>query len=261
MIPSAQPYILIGMHRSGTSMLAELLHSSGIFMGNDREKNSESVLFQRINDELLRQAGFSWANPGVPAASKAIKLSTLRVVRRFIVPQRNPVEFARLMRGKPWGWKDPRNTFTLDHWLKIFPEAKMIHIYRNGMDVALSLYHRNLKRDRNSGSYQKVLETKAGSLDLWEKYVAQAFSFEPRLGARMLTLQFEKIIASDAEEVRKLEQFTGLSLHGKIVSMADQTRTARYQQGEHDDLVEYAQKSVWMKKLGYVGAGQFSATR
>ena len=40
---------------------------------------------------------------------------------------------------QPWGWKDPRNVFTLPLWLRVFPEAKIIYIVRNGVDVAASL--------------------------------------------------------------------------------------------------------------------------
>jgi hypothetical protein len=67
----------------------------------------------------------------------------------------------------------------------------------------------------------------------------------------MLTLQFEKIIACDKEEVQKLENFTGLSVRRRIESTADHTRKARYEDGEHDDLIRYARNNEWMQKLGY----------
>lgn len=34
----------------------------------------------------------------------------------------------------PWGWKDPKNSFTIDLWKEIFPNAKVLHIYRNPID-------------------------------------------------------------------------------------------------------------------------------
>src|SRR5262249_51761949 len=40
---------------------------------------------------------------------------------------------------QPWGWKDPRNTYTLPIWLDVFPHAKVVHVYRHGVDVAHSL--------------------------------------------------------------------------------------------------------------------------
>ena len=50
----------------------------------------------------------------------------------------------------PWGWKDPRNTFLLPLWRDIFPEAKVIHVIRNGVDVAASLLTREEKRIRST---------------------------------------------------------------------------------------------------------------
>ncbi|MBW1793701.1 MAG: sulfotransferase [Deltaproteobacteria bacterium] len=41
-----------------------------------------------------------------------------------------------------WGWKDPRTTLTLPLWLKLFPKARIIHVIRNGIDSALSLWRR-----------------------------------------------------------------------------------------------------------------------
>jgi hypothetical protein len=45
-----------------------------------------------------------------------------------------------------WGWKDPRNIFLLPLWLDIFPDAKIIHVFRNGVDVAYSLAQREKSR-------------------------------------------------------------------------------------------------------------------
>jgi hypothetical protein len=246
-----QPVIVLGMHRSGTSMLAGLLHSSGMFMGNDWGRNQESVFFQALNIGLLRQNGFNWASPGVPTNCGRIRIGGYGLIRRFVKAHRHPFQFAKLLGGNPWGWKDPRNTFTLGCWLNNFPRAKVIHIYRNGLDVALSLHQRNRKLGPENKCYEKSLESKTAGLDLWEKYVAQAFSYESLLADRMLTLQFEKIISCDKEEIEKLETFTGLSVRSKLVSTADQSRTARYKEGEHEDLIRYAAQNQWMKKLGY----------
>jgi hypothetical protein len=59
----------------------------------------------------------------------------------------------------PWGWKDPRNTFLLPIWLEIFPNAKIIHIYRNGLDIAKSLAVREQSRiNRIHSEKEKIHE-------------------------------------------------------------------------------------------------------
>ena len=49
----------------------------------------------------------------------------------------------------PWGWKDPRNSFTLKIWRQIYPNAKVIHIHRNPVDVANSLKKRSLAQEKS----------------------------------------------------------------------------------------------------------------
>jgi 1,4-alpha-glucan branching enzyme len=41
------------MHRSGTSMLSQIMHRSGIFMGSDFKAYYESNYFQKLNEQLL----------------------------------------------------------------------------------------------------------------------------------------------------------------------------------------------------------------
>src|SRR4051812_11129697 len=58
------PVIILGMHRSGTSLVARLLDELGLFQGNELQEDHESVYFMEVNDLLLRRVGASWDNPG-----------------------------------------------------------------------------------------------------------------------------------------------------------------------------------------------------
>ena len=55
-------------------------------------------------------------------------------------------DWKEIKSGQPinWGWKDPRTTITFPIWLQVFPKAKILHILRNGVDVAISIYRRSL---------------------------------------------------------------------------------------------------------------------
>jgi hypothetical protein len=57
------PIVIIGMHRSGTSMVTRMLESLGLFVGARKDSNCEARFFQRINRWLLDQTGSSWDNP------------------------------------------------------------------------------------------------------------------------------------------------------------------------------------------------------
>ena len=57
------PVIIIGMHRSGTSLLTRTLRELGFFMGADTGRNDESAYFNAINTWLFRQASATWDQP------------------------------------------------------------------------------------------------------------------------------------------------------------------------------------------------------
>ena len=57
---SYSPVIIIGMHRSGTSMLTRQLHALGIHMGKDLTINAEARCFQELNRGLLAAGGGSF---------------------------------------------------------------------------------------------------------------------------------------------------------------------------------------------------------
>ena len=60
---STSPIIIIGMHRSGTTMLSRQLEALGVFMGNKKESNHEATFFLGIDSWLVTQCGGAWDNP------------------------------------------------------------------------------------------------------------------------------------------------------------------------------------------------------
>lgn len=146
------------MHRSGTSMLFKLLNDLGLFIGLDLDDNFEANFFLNRNEKILNICNATWDNP--EPVDNLINNNHLRGrilnylredIKSFsILPflgAKRYLKYGSLLKlDFRWGWKDPRNTFMLPFWLDIFPKAKVIHIYRNGIDVANSLAYRELQR-------------------------------------------------------------------------------------------------------------------
>ncbi len=57
---TASPLIVVGMHRSGTTLLVRLLEHCGVFMGINQSGNGEARFFQNLNREALDVLGCNW---------------------------------------------------------------------------------------------------------------------------------------------------------------------------------------------------------
>jgi len=152
-----QPIIIIGMHRSGTTMITKILRELGLFVGIDLEPNLESLYFFERNISILKVCNGSYLYPDVINHLERYSKTKKEIVH-LLKKDLNSFNVINFLGTKyyfkyrsifninfPWGWKDPRNTFTLPLWLEIFPNSKIIHVYRNGIDVASSLYTREKK--------------------------------------------------------------------------------------------------------------------
>lgn len=212
-----RPVIVIGMHRSGTSLVAKLLHESGIFMGAHRDHNEESFPFLNVNQKVMAEAGHSWIDPGHFTEYDACPETAISMyVNHF---QLNPDDFvlagrprARMvmwLHNKRWGFKDPRSTYTLKMWLKLFPKAKVIHVVRHPRSVVASLQRRN----EIDGEVQdeRLFDANFG-LQLWKDYVETAIEQGKDLPrARFLTLKYEDILKGGVT-LTDLGRFVGTDL-------------------------------------------------
>jgi hypothetical protein len=227
------PVIILGMHRSGTSLLARCLEDLGLFIGNRKNFSNESLYFLRLNDWMLAQAHARWDN--LYYYKFADDFYRRQMVRVATMHLKGPYKteflgFWNALRYRdiqnvdfPWGWKDPRNTFTIDIWKEIFPGAKIVHIYRNPLDVAASLKMReglktfgSTKKDKkNERRLKGVLEYVHSmrvrdiqeGIKLWEEYVTKAFSLDEEFKGRILHVQYEAFLDNYVDHLRTILHF------------------------------------------------------
>lgn len=158
---SSYPVIVMGMHRSGTSILTRMLMECGLFVGWELDETYEALFFRRRNEKLINICGGRWDNPlpvDLILGSPSLKNELLATLKRdmssfrvfsFLGPKLYWKRRGLLKMDLSWGWKDPRNAFLLPLWLEIFPEARVARIVRNGIDVARSLMVREERRLTN----------------------------------------------------------------------------------------------------------------
>lgn len=161
-------HIVTGMHRSGTSLLAGLLHNNDIPFGNKKtfmpepDKDNPKGYFEdfelrRINDLLLGSVGYdvkSWSTD-IPIVYSASSREYVKIKRAY----------AERERLYEWGAKDPRFCLTWQAWKFPFSETRFILVYRHPSEVAASLQKRN-------GLSIDV------ALSLWRQYNLRALEIE-----------------------------------------------------------------------------------
>lgn len=249
---SRPPVIIIGMHRSGTSMLTRALQGLGFFMGRGTTRNEECPFTNALNEWVLRQASSTWERPdGVDtlldeASVRELVVDYLSGVVagpaswRYLGLRRTLRYHSMPAISEPWGWKDPRNTYTLPLWLSIFPEARVLHIMRHGVDVAQSLWVRRRRAaERAAARYRRrrplyvnnpaapkrtgfahsaVCADRARGLALWERYTARARSHVAALGeAQALELRYEALLAEPRAWLGRISGFCGLNASAAAV--------------------------------------------
>lgn len=136
-------FIVLGMHRSATSLAAKGLHESGVWMGEDLigvtpsnpYGHYENRRFVQLNCDILQKAGGSWDRP--PSKEKIISAGKALSDR---IKQTIEMESSG---HKLWGWKDPRNTLTIDCYWPHLQGAHLIVCFRNPVEVAASLSKRD----------------------------------------------------------------------------------------------------------------------
>ena len=288
---STPPIIIIGMHRSGTTMIVNLLESLGLFLGRDQNQNGEAMFFVHANRWLLHQSGGAWDHPETietilnDAEVRALMAAYLRFLAstprsaRFMGWRAYLNRHSLLRLNRPWGWKDPRNTFTLPLWLDLFPDARVIHIYRNGVDVANSLSVRGEKRlaaslERWRRPDRRVLHslwpqlfpsftTRHMSLvtgfALWETYTRQADQHIATLPPeRTCTIQYETFLSTPKPLLQGLCAFVGIAPdESQIDAACKQVNPAHaYAYARNETLRQFYEQvttSPQMQRYGYDG--------
>ena len=203
---------IVGCPRSGTSYLYHLLLSAGGFAELRTQMNVFDVLEPiygnlgvvknktKMMNEWLRSKAFVLS--GLEADEiKAKVLSECRSTSDFlrIVME----EIGRIQGVDRWIDSTPTN---IPHLLRIkrdFPDARIIHIIRDGRDVALSLHKRGWSRplpwDRANGLLAAGL--------YWEWIVRKGRGFGPVLQPDYLEIMYEDLVREPAETLHRVADF------------------------------------------------------
>ncbi len=271
---TVSPIIIIGMHRSGTSLLTKTLAQCGLFIGNDISNHHESLFFLNHNRWIFKVGHADWDNPsGVNSLPlnwgvyQQITAQLKRSLHSWEIRSFLGINHWVRWRGIAnvpfrWGWKDPRNTYTLPIWLDLFPEAKVLRIYRNGVDVAWSLQVREKARTRHPDFLNNYLFSSRciqldGGFSLWTEYeqqCAKVLSVLPQ--DKVFQVKFEEFVDNPLHFLPQIIEFLQMPAARDVIqrSVADIRPKRAYAFLDSPELREFYQEKhnhPLIKRLDY----------
>jgi hypothetical protein len=220
------PILIVGAHRSGTTVVTQTLSALGLFTGHPSrcDHNAEPFFFLRWHENYLRESGAAWHQPQAlldHLASEGGHRHCRDFLRRAIngrwgCSQSMLRRYAgragalSMLRGGNWGWKDPRTTLFAPVWLEIFPGAKVLHVLRHPLNAARSLQARQkalVNPDAMTDAPQ--LENLQAALQLVGVYVERGMALQ-NLGDRYCQVHYEDLQNEPHAKLQELAEFCEL---------------------------------------------------
>jgi hypothetical protein len=212
----ANAIAIVGTSGSGTRVVAGIVEQAGTFLGEDMGPTRDADALARFND--------TWVNV-------FIRHPTLFTTEEFaIVDEAMARSLAMAIdehRGtheampQPWGWKVPSSVFLipfLDRWL---PNLRLIHIVRDGRDMALSPTQVQFtKFGRAILTNREVRMPRPwSSILVWDRANSAAADYgEQCLADRYLRVRYEDVCAEPVELTKRILRF--LELDGDAEAIA-----------------------------------------
>ncbi len=219
------PICVVGMHRSGTSLFMQMLSRCGVYTGENKLISKPAGVdnptgywehpdFQDINDRILQRLGGTWKTLplfGENWADNNPGIQRLKDEAGTLISQFDNYEL--------WGWKDPRNSLTIPFWHSIIPDLKFVIMFRNPIQVAMSLQTR-LSKGTTRPEYAVTFHD---AMELWLAYYDQiwnALDTEPVYPV----VNYEALLYAPAGELQRILEILDISVDQQHIEQA--TRTA-----------------------------------
>ncbi|HKH47424.1 MAG TPA: sulfotransferase [Thermoanaerobaculia bacterium] len=202
MKPSSRPIIVLGVDRSGTSLMGDLIHRWGAYGGDPDELtrgNSANPRGYFENREMQRflveHLGRDFWAPGY----------TERLREKARDPQVREIALG-LLRGMDakadvWFWKEPLLSVMLPFWQEVWEEPVYLITVRNPYECAVSFQQFSL-----SAAARERVNVIAANLLRWQYFMLSILENTERSRSRKLIL-YESLVQSPAEQCRELCRF------------------------------------------------------
>ena len=200
---SVRPIFILGMPRSGTSLVEQIISSHPEVYGAG-ELNAIGRLCVPL---VLKHAE---SNNHSEDVIQSIRSKYLDLLNRFGVKEQVITD------------KAPLNFRFIGHILSAFPEAKVIHLKRDPVAICWSIYKSNWSGLGNSFSYN--MDDLVNYYGLYENLME---FWHQKFPGKIYDLNYEKLTTNQESESKKLIKYCGLTWDKKCLEFHKNTRAVK----------------------------------
>lgn len=200
-------YVVLGMHKSGTTLVSQVLHHSGIAMDDSIDEDvsydsGNKYERQAVLALNLKMLGIDhYLVLGVPRPDRAS-------ISEDLIEEARGVIAAAGAEHADWGFKDPRTALTYPAWRDALPEHRIIAVYRHPGEVWPRFrYERFYYFFKNFGLADDYAHR-------WYDHNAGLLEYLAETDQEYLLLSYEKLMSTQ-EEFERLRRFTGRDLEDR----------------------------------------------
>ncbi|MEB3342538.1 sulfotransferase [Okeania sp.] len=224
------PIFLFGCPRSGTTLLQSLLathpaiasfpETKFFFYGIGKNRKKLGLISRHLKQHLNQYFKNEINRPEMLEYFPKIPLLDL-YTRSFI----KVLNILTLEEGKSvWLEKTPEHLLSLDYIEKMLPEARMIHILRNGSDVVASLYEVTHKYPQE---WHKPWDIDF-CLKRWKESIEISLKHSHK--SNHILVNYEELVVEPAAILKKICDFLNVEFEERMI--ADYGKVAKYLSSE-----------------------------
>lgn len=215
----SKPVVVGGVGGSGTRLIAEILISLGVFVGDRLNASYDNLRYAAYSGGVqaqLRAAAARGARtpavlPDYPFDFDAATLSFVEMQLRAFAVEMHEAWRSQSALGSGWGWKVPGMFHLLRPLSAVLGPFKYVHVIRNGLDMAFSANQNQVTNwGWRFGVHAEGTPGPRHSLTYWVRANRQALTDADRYGVDLLLLNFDRLCADPRGGVGRLIDFLGL---------------------------------------------------
>ncbi|HJT81603.1 MAG TPA: sulfotransferase [Chthoniobacterales bacterium] len=246
--PLGPPIVVFNKSHSGSRLLARLIGNAGVFMGAHQNESNDSWDILKLVEYLVSRYYPDYSPLWNP--NQQVDKTLADLIREVFASHTEG-----LSRGAVWGWKLCETAYILPVLDFLFPDARYIHLIRDGRDVAFTDH-----RAPNRPFWKKIYFNTDGIMAWrglkfhnrdyaershiynamhWANSVAVGRAYGAMLRERYLEVRYEDLCESFDTAATRILEFIGAS---NIPATIEKMRRSVYTKSVHKYLRQPKEK-------------------